>query len=412
MILSKKTITKKVWAYIFFFISLEPAAFQHYRIVDNFFTVAQILMLILLLFFSFGRISKKELSLKKVCLLMIIYYMYFILNTYANDGRVRHLTIQGIQFIGFVLYLDLVLKDNPKELFRSGINLLTVVIAINCLLTLILKNGLYETIYYTNNYLLGYDNQNINFILPTLVLVLLKNECYKKCKMHIIVTYAIAWITAVRIWSGMTLVVTALMTTVAIFCFHGNKGFFIRRILTGKIFNFWNLLIVDIIANIALVFFRLQYYFEFFIVHVLHRSLTLTGRTIIWDKTFYFIRQRPWLGYGREHYDFRALKYGKHETSPTGLHAHNRFLETIYSGGIIMLILFLGIMFYAAKCLYRVRNTTFAKILSFGIFIYLIGMLTEYYDYCIFLWGFLVIAENAENILLKMKAESTAPEVV
>lgn len=406
MILSKKTITRGLWPYIFFFIALEPAAFQHYGISDKFFTVSQILMLALVLLFSFGRISKKELSLKKVCLLMIIYYAYFILNTYANDGKVRQLTVQGIQFIGFALYLDLVLKDNPKELFKSGLNLLTVVIAINCLLTLILKNGLYETVYYTNNYLLGYDNQNINFILPALVLVLLKNEYYKKCKIHIIAAYAIAWITAIRIWSGMTLVVTALMTAVAVFCFRGSEGFFIRYIFTGKIFNFRNLLVVDIAANVALVCFRLQYHFKFFIVHVLHRSLTLTGRTAIWDKTFYFIRQRPWFGYGREHYEFRALKYGKRVTSPTGLHAHNRFLETVYSGGIIMLILFLGIMFYAAFCLNKVRNTAFSKILSFGIFIYLIGMLTEYYDYCIFLWGFLVIAENAETVMLKIKAET------
>ena len=63
--------------------------------------------------------------------------------------------------------------------------------------------------------------------------------------------------------------------------------------------------------------------------------------------------------------------------------------------------LFFGILAYAASCLNRVKETTFAKILSFGIFIYLIGMITEYYDYCIFLWGFLVMAENAEGMLKK-----------
>lgn len=403
MILSKRTISRGLWAYVFFFIALEPAAFQHNGITNKLFTIAQILMFAIMLYLSFSHVTKKELSTKKICLLMIAYYIYFIINTFLNNGRTRSLIIQGIQFIGFALYLDIVLKNNPKELFKSALNLLTAFVAINCLLTLVLKDGLYETVYYTNNYLLGYDNQNINFILPTLVLVLLKNEYYKKCKMQIILTYAIAWITAIRIWSGMTLVVTALMTMIAVFCFRGSEGFFVRHLFVGKIFNFRNFLFADIAANIALVYFRLQYYFEYIIVYVLHRDLTLTSRTIIWDKTIDFIKQRPWFGYGRENYSFRALKYGRSANSPSGLHAHNRLLETIYAGGIVMLALFLGIMFYTANCLYKARETIFAKILSFGIFIYLIGMLTEFYDYCIFLWGFFVMAENIENILSNMR---------
>lgn len=402
MILSKKTISKGLWAYIFFFIALKPAAFQHYVTPNRLFTAMQVLMFIIVMYLSFYRTSRKEFSLKKICLLMIVYYSYLVINTYRNHGITRALTIQGIHFIGFALYLDIVLKNNPKELFKSGLNILTVLIAINCFLTLILEEGLYATTYFSNNYLLGYDNQNINFILPTLILVLLKNECYKKCKMQIIITYAIAWITAIRIWSAMTLVVTTLMTLVAIFCFRGGKGFFIRNIFIGEIFNFRNLLIVDIIANIVLVYFRVQYYLGL-IIYALRRDLTLTSRTVIWDKAISFIKQRPWFGYGREYYSYRAIKYGMPVTSPVGLHAHNRFLETIYSGGIVMMIIFMGILFYAASCLNKVKNTTFAKILSFGIFIYLIGMLTEYYDYCIFLWGFLVMSENAESILSKMK---------
>ena len=203
----------------------------------------------------------------------------------------------------------------------------------------------------------------------------------------------------------MTLVVTALMTVVAVFYFRGGHGFFAKRLFTGRIFNFRNLLIADLIANVALVYFRLQHYLEYIIVNVLQRNLTLTNRTIIWDRAIRFIREHPIFGYGRENYGPRALKYGFKAESPAGLHAHNRILETLYGGGITMLILFLWIFFYAAGRLNKVKDTSFAKILSFGIFIYLIGMLTEYYDYCMLLWGMLVIAENAEGILQKMQPE-------
>lgn len=406
MRLNKRTISRGLLAYLFFFIALEPAAFQHYGVSDKIFTFLQVLMLLLVGYLSFGnRDNRKILSDKRVCLMLIVYYLYFILVTFFNHGRTKALTVQAIHFIGFALYLDIVLKNNPKELFRTGLNILTVFVAINCVLTVVLKNGLYITTYYPNNYLLGYDNQNINFILPTMILVLLKNECCKKCKLQIIFTYALAWITAIRIWSGMTLVVTALMTVVAVFYFRGGHGFFAKRLFTGRIFNFRNLLIADLIANVALVYFRLQHYLEYIIVNVLQRNLTLTNRTIIWDRAIRFIREHPIFGYGRENYGPRALKYGFKAESPAGLHAHNRILETLYGGGITMLILFLWIFFYAAGRLNKVKDTSFAKILSFGIFIYLIGMLTEYYDYCMLLWGMLVIAENAEGILQKMQPE-------
>lgn len=405
MKLSRRNISKGIIAYIFFFFFLQPAAFQHFGFLYKVYLVAQVLLLIVVAYFSFGDTGKRKYADMRVCLLMIVYYGYFIVNTFFNHGRTQALTVQAIQFVGFALYLDIVLKNNPKELFKSALNILTAFVAINCLLTIVLKDGLYATTYYTNNYLLGYDNQNVNFILPTMVLVLLKNECYKKCKFQIIITYALAWITAIRIWSGMTLVVTALMTVVAIFCFRGSDGFFVRHLFTGRVFNFRNLLIVDLVANIALVYFRLQYYFEYLIVYVLQRNLTLTNRTIIWDRAIRFITERPIFGYGRENYGPRALKFGFRAESPVGLHAHNRLLETLYGGGIIMLGIFLWIFFYAASRLNKVKDTTFAKILSFGIFIYMIGMLTEYYDYCILLWGMLVIAENAEGILKKLQPE-------
>lgn len=405
MKLSKTRISRGIWAYIFGIIALEPAAFQHFRITDMVFTMAQGVMLIIVVLLSCQQVRRNDFTNQRVCVLLVIYYTYFLAVTLLNGGRTKSLFVQAVHFIGFVLYLDIVLKNNPKELFNSFLNILIVFIIINCLMVFILENGLYETTYYTNNYLLGYDNQNINFILPALVLVLLKNDIYKKCKGQIVIIYTLAWITTIKVWSGMSIIVMALMTIVAIFCFRGSKSFFVKHLFTGKLFNLKNLFIVDIVANVALVYYRLQYYFEYLIVNVLHRNLTLTSRTLIWDRAINQIKKRPWFGYGREEYQFRALKNGFRANHPAGLHSHSRFLETLYSGGIIMLVLFLGIIYYAASRLNKVKDTTFAKILSFGIFIYLIGMLTEYYDYCIFFWGFLVIAENSEGILTKMKAE-------
>lgn len=397
----KNTMYSGGMAYLFSIIALEPAALQHFSITDKLFTIAQFFMFSIVFIVSFGKHTMiKHLKEKRVSIMLIIFYTYLLSNTAIHHGRTYAVLIQAIHFIGFALYLDLLLKNNPSELFRSILNFLTFLLLLNCIIVYTMQDGLYRTSYYSNNYLLGYDNQNINFILPTLVLVLIKDKCYKKCKFQLIITYVAAWLIAIKIWSGMTLVVTFLMTAVAVILSF-NKGSIKEENAVG-IINLKNLIYVDLVANIALVLLRLQYYFEFLIVYVLHKSITLTSRTIIWDRNIELIKKNPIWGYGREQYSYRAGKIGFSGDHPAGLHAHNRLLETMYSGGIIMLALLIGMLFYSAYRLDNCKDSLFIKILSFGIFIYLFGMLSEYYDYCIFLWGFLVIADNSNYLVKSM----------
>lgn len=407
MKVTEKSITQAKFAYLFFFIALEPAAFRHFSIVSDLFTIAQCVMFLLVLalwmprdlgfFIPRRRFTGKNNGRSVICVLLAVYYVFFVVNAYVQDGRPKSTMFQGIQFLGFIMYLDLVLTHNPKELFGSALNILTFYLVVNFGMVLLLPGGLYETIYYANNYLLGYDNQNINFILPALVLVLLKNACLKPCKGQVVFTYLVAMATAVKIWSGMTMVVVGIMSAFAALCL-SEKKFLKKSVLTDKIFNFFTLLITNIVMFILLVFCRIQVYFESFITGVLKKSMTLSNRTIIWDRVIEWIKKSPIVGYGKEDYYLHAIKLGFKENSPAGLHAHNRFLETMYCGGIVLTSIYLAILFYTARCLSAYRKTLFAKILSFGIFVYMVGMLTEFYDYCIFFWGFMVIAEHCYTL--------------
>lgn len=408
MRLSRKTIGRGFWAYLFFFIALEPAAFQHYNLTDKLFTAAQLLMLAAVVYFQSRHFFRRRNGVSRVALALIAYYVYLTLITFINHGRTWNVFLQMVQFIGFLLYLDIVLKENPRAVFGAALNILTLYIIINFALVMVRPGGLYKTNYFSNNYLLGYDNQNINFMLPALVLVILKNQYVKRCTLHVLLLYSLAWGTAIRIWSGMTLVAVGLMTLVAIILYRGEKSFVTKKIFTGKLFNLINYIFAALAANVMLVFLRLQYYLEFLIVGVLQKDLTLTSRTYIWDRNLAFIRQRWLFGYGRENYAERAIKFGRSANNPIGLHAHNRMIETLYSGGVVLFTLYLGILFYAGAKLRKVGNTAFAKVLSLGIFVYMIGMLSEYYDYCLWFWGLLVIAENAFEVLKRLKGRDEA----
>ena len=105
-----------------------------------------------------------------------------------------------------------------------------------------------------------------------------------------------------------------------------------------RFFNAKNYLIINIEAFILMVLLKLQRIFEFLIVGILGKNLTLSGRIYIWDRTITLILQNPLFGYGVEYNEGRASKYALrtlyHTSSKlasfAGLHAHNRFLETTY----------------------------------------------------------------------------------
>ena len=394
MPITKKTVTRGVLAYVFFAIALQPAAFQHTHYLKRLYFALQIGMCLFMCVLELIDYANNRgfRSISRIAIALGFYFVYLLAVTVLHQGLVNKTAMQAAQFVGFALYLDLVLKNNPKEVFGPMLNLLTFFVTLNFIIILVMPGGLYATEYFPNNYLLGYDNQNINFMLPTLILVLLKNECCKPCRGQVVFTFAVVLATAIRIWSGMTMVVVGLTAIFALFIMSRRPA----RRHSGRLFNFLNLLLLNIGVCIGLVFFQVQNLFAFFIEGVLHKSLTLTGRTEIWARTVEFVKQAPLFGYGKEDYAFRAVKHGFDAGYPAGLHCHNRFLETMYMGGVVLMALYGFILFYAAKCLYKLRHTKTAKIISFGLFIYMFGMLTEFYDYCLLFWGLLVMAENCK----------------
>lgn len=84
----------------------------------------------------------------------------------------------------------------------------------------------------------------------------------------------------------------------------------------------------------TVVLYRLQNVFAFLIEGVLHKGLSFTGRTEIWDMAIKNILASPALGYGIAQsgkvYRLRKHKY---------YHAHNVFLEILMEGGFCAAVL-------------------------------------------------------------------------
>ena len=179
-----------------------------------------------------------------------------------------------------------------------------------------------------------------------------------------------------------------------------------------KLFNGLNYFLLNIGMFFAIVIFRLQEMLSFIIVDILGKDLTLTGRTYIWDRAWYYIRKNPIFGYGVESYIYRGAKMRLPDAYPAGLHAHDRFIETIYRGGIILLVIYIIILLCSIQGISKHRDSVLSKVLALGIFVYMTGMLTEFYKYSYLFFPILLMGELSEQIDKNIRKNQSASNLL
>lgn len=104
------------------------------------------------------------------------------------------------------------------------------------------------------------------------------------------------------------------------------------------------------LSSIAVVFFKIQEKFDWLISGLLHKKITLTGRTEIWDVAKDIITSHWLIGHGfKNQGDFVQL-YDFITTS------HNQYLQTMYYGGIIGSLFYYMLPLISLKRIIKVRN--------------------------------------------------------
>lgn len=136
-----------------------------------------------------------------------------------------------------------------------------------------------------------------------------------------------------------------------------------------------------------------------FIVNILHRDVTFTGRTYIWGNAVAMVKESPLIGHG-----FRTFVL-MHDDVIVG-HAHNYPLDKAVVGGIPMLIMVLITHFELIRGAKNQKNTIIKLALTallFGIFL---TYITEsYFRFYRFLIVF-ALMYNLDTILGNKKEEN------
>ncbi|MBQ4552971.1 MAG: O-antigen ligase family protein [Clostridia bacterium] len=101
---------------------------------------------------------------------------------------------------------------------------------------------------------------------------------------------------------------------------------------------------------IGIQFFDLLNLFSTLITEVLHKSMTLSNRTVLWDKIMDIIFKNPLTGVG-----YFPVAYMKEIMGGAYSHTHNQLLELMLHGGAIAVGMYLAAIYFATKeaLLYR-----------------------------------------------------------
>lgn len=290
-----------------------------------------------------------------VLIFLGIYLGFIAVSTVMRANNYWSLANYVLTILTFCMLLELCLRDSPRMALDMLVYPMTVLVWINFILLCIFPKGLcVGGSYFYVYHFLGIDNFQAPILIPYMFLVALRStmktgdlDWFAYCMI------GVCALSLLLVWSATGLMGLAVALMFLLF-FYQRRG--------QTLFNFVTAECVGFGLFFSVVLFRLQNLFAFFIEGVLHKGLSFTGRTDIWDKAIAMFLKSPFLGYGLgQKGKVYRLSKGKY------YHAHNVFLEILMEGGIFSLIAYLLMLLCAGQQLMCYRKHPYACLISGGL---------------------------------------------
>lgn len=301
-----------------------------------------IIILILINTHAFSFITRNT----KIYLTISLIFIFFISAVVNNTNIVSVFQLSLYLLYPFLLFSVWADSSTGTLNICKGITYgLNTLVLINLSIMLFFPQGLYQTIssntisYY---YLFGAKNQ---MVAPIMTCLFFNMETAYRSYNKIITKTSLfmCFICAFELiigGSGTGLIVLAAFIILCLF-----------ELKHQKISS--NLSLIVLLASfLAIVIFRIQNIFSFLIVDILHKSLTLSDRTYIWDAAIESILSHPILGTGITD-SLSGNVHLKLSYLVKDIFAHDLYLDYLLMGGIPALCIFVCILI-------SVKNLTIA----------------------------------------------------
>lgn len=267
----------------------------------------------------------------------------------------------------FCMLVELSLRAGPETTLDMLVLPMTVLVLANFVLMCIYPYGICDGGTYGYNYnLLGIDNFLAPILIPYMFLVCLRSTMKTGgLDWFAYVMIAVSSLSITLVWAATGMMGMAVALVFLLF-FYQRRG--------QTLFNFTTTMLVAFGLFFCVVVFRLQEVFAFIIEGVLHKGLSFTGRTDIWDEAICMFLASPVLGYGVSQSGkvYRLIK-GKY------YHAHNAFLEILVEGGLISMTGYLFMLERAGQQMLIYRRHPYTCLISAGLMACFMMMSMESY---------------------------------
>lgn len=364
---------------------LEPPIFEKIATIHNVWNIGKLFIGVfaIVLCFIFEKNIKSPIL---VFALISLFYLPQIISTFENGGMIIRalqfyfsLVVIGLWFFTFTRYDNAIIN----VLFYY----LALLVTVNLIVFFAFPEGVYveysmwgERLSY---WILGMNNSFAPFVLLNEVIAA---YLFLKKKKPIYLIAIIASILTSLFASSATMLVGVGVLSILIML-----SFIFRKIIHNTFTNLF--FIASFLLFFLIVVFSRQDMFAFFIENILGKNLTLTSRTIIWERSFAYIFQKPILGYG-------LLNTDDVRNMLSASHQHNFYLNILFQGGFLSLIVFLFLINRVRKGLTHSKGASYF-VLSSGFFAFLIVFISEVYASSIaipfYILMFLIIGISKKN---------------
>lgn len=308
--------------------------------------------------------------------MMLSYFAVALLLTMIGNGNIITPVSYGINIFTLYMLVRLYLEPDPQQPLRILSQVFSLIVYLNLITLIINPNGIMPD----RNFLIGGNYNQMG--LPLVCAVVTNGLYYRVSGKMLLNTVFLMLATVIS-----PLIVGSMTSTVTILIFIVFMCIPYRAL---QRLGVWMFAVFYLIFQTFAVYVQTDLskltYLVFFIEDVLHKDMTFTTRTFVWEHVRNLIAESPWIGYGMQD----KIWYIEKMNVTT---CHNLFYQILVEGGVVLLAVFLAIFIVSFLKSARLK-TTAASTLLFGVVTALFMMTMESYPifltfYLMFLMYFL-----------------------
>ncbi len=373
---------------IFYF---ESPYLARFSILNTLYTVGKFISI------GFILLHIRKFHFNAIMAVIVLQEVALWISTLLAGSSMMFVSTQVISVTAFIIVIDIMLKEDTKRCIRILYIIMTLLIYINVLSMLLFPNGLYTATGVVGTkkyYFLGHQNSLGLYAMIAIALGEFRLETEDEDKFNLarlIFLEVVSLFYILRVWSVVSLLSVAGIIAITFFNRLSKKGWHLPLV--------WSLILNAVIFIVFVVLQNLQMIVPF-LEGVLNREVTLSGRTTVWSIALkYFLNNPIWgvgQGKGYEIFGFATT--------------HNRYVNTIFTGGLIGIALFAILLVIICRRLKSSKESMMEILIAYFTILFVI-IQGETFDDILFYLMFIFVS-NVQHLVMAKKICRKKPHIV